>query len=455
MEGKVRTKRMSWLLSASVILAVVSLLLLAVNFQNSLRQRSSMEYASDKLRTQARRAAELADAIETISYQFLTNQILNETLASYVADQEAYDVSRWNVIFSEHIEGLAETVPELRDAVFFDAAGKTRIPLTMSDSLTRALWIPVRASIMDKALLADGRTTWGILDVDGSPASRTDAPAQSILLCARLIKHRSDHKPLGVLILLIDPDRLARTVSGFSQEEGIAVSQKTDYSILLSGRETILASVDPSFAQRPIAEVIPGYNEHFGGKTAITESGGYRCRAALGNGAKKAMYGVVYCPIPDRDWMLVSILPISSIALSALGTTALALCFAGAVWLVFSTLRNTASGGNGNEGAAASRRQTLAELPPWYSALTPREQTILLFLLTGKSNKEIAYILDLREQTVKNHLHFIYQHLGVSDRFSALRLMQEANLTIESLRGYVDSHPEFSVNKRLFDPQSP
>jgi hypothetical protein len=33
--------------------------------------------------------------------------------------------------------------------------------------------------------------------------------------------------------------------------------------------------------------------------------------------------------------------------------------------------------------------------------------------------------------------------------------MQEANLTIESLRGYVDSHPEFSVNKRLFDPQSP
>ncbi len=439
-----------WTLAAGMLLALASMLLFVVDVRNSQRQRNPMEYAAAILQMRARRTAELAEAIETISYQFLTNQILNDTLSSYIADSEDYDVSRWNVVFSEYIEGLAETVPELRDAVFFDATGKNRIPLTMSDSLTRSLWIPVRAAIMGKALVADGRTAWEILSGNGELNEQSDSPTPSILLCARLIKRRSDHKPLGVLILLIDPDRLARTVSGYSQDEGIAVSQKTDYSVLMEGQGTILASVDPSFAMKPVAEVIPGYKEHFAGKAPIAEPGNYRCRAVMGDSGRKAMYGVVYSPIPDKDWTLISILPLSSNVFSILGKIALAIGFMGAIWLIYSTLRNPAGGETVADEVSALRSNPLTELPSWYSALTPKEQTILLFLLTGKSNKEIAYMLDIREQTVKNHLHAIYQEIGAKDRFSALILMQEAGLTLESLRLYTESHPEFCADSRLF-----
>lgn len=448
-EGKkIRLKR--WILVAGILLALMSMLLFAVDFRNSQRQRNPMVYAADILQMRARRTAELAEAIETISYQFLTNQILNDTLSSYITDSEDYDVSRWNVIFSEYIEGLAETVPELQDAVFFDANGKNRIPLTMSDSLTRSLWVPVRAAIMGKALIADGRATWGILSGGGDSDQQSDSSTPSILLCARLIKRRLDHKSLGVLILLIDPDRLARTVSGYSQDEGIAVSQKTDYSVLLEKQGTILASVDPSLAMKPVVEAIPGYKEHFSGKTPITEPGNFKYRAYSGNNGKKTTYGIVYCPIPDRDWTLISILPLSSNVLSILGKIALATGFIGAIWLIYSTLKSQAADEAATDETLSLRPKQLTELPPWYSALTPKEQTILLFLLTGKSNKEIAYILDIREQTVKNHLHAIYQQIGVKDRFSALILIQETGLTIESLRLYSESHPEFYADSRLF-----
>ena len=119
-----------------ILLAAATIAVLVADIRISIKQRDPVEYAAGILKMRARRTAELADAIEAVSYQFLSNQLLNETLDSYISDNERYDVSKWNKIFSEHMEGLAETVPELMDAVFFDAAGGSRIPLTMSDSLT-------------------------------------------------------------------------------------------------------------------------------------------------------------------------------------------------------------------------------------------------------------------------------------------------------------------------------
>ena len=241
-----------WRLLGGILLAVASISLLAVDVRTSLKERDPAEYAAGILRMRARRTAELADAIEAISYQFLSNQLLNDTLDSYASDSERYDVSRWNRVFSEHMEGLAETVPELEDAVFFDATGEPRIPLTMSDSLTRSLWVPVRDIVWAKALAAEGRPVWGIINEAANETKRHDS-LRSTLLCARLITRSSDRGSLGVLILLIDPDRLARTVSGYSQDEGIAVSRKTDYSLLLDLEGRILATVDPSLAAGPAA----------------------------------------------------------------------------------------------------------------------------------------------------------------------------------------------------------
>lgn len=48
--------------------------------------------------------------------------------------------------------------------------------------------------------------------------------------------------------------------------------------------------------------------------------------------------------------------------------------------------------------------------------LTAREQEIVALVTQGFRNKEIADKLFISEQTVKNHLHNIFDKLGVSDR---------------------------------------
>jgi DNA-binding NarL/FixJ family response regulator len=51
--------------------------------------------------------------------------------------------------------------------------------------------------------------------------------------------------------------------------------------------------------------------------------------------------------------------------------------------------------------------------------LTPAESNILRMVVDGMSNKEIAFALDISENTVKTHTRNIIDKLGVSDRTSA------------------------------------
>lgn len=51
--------------------------------------------------------------------------------------------------------------------------------------------------------------------------------------------------------------------------------------------------------------------------------------------------------------------------------------------------------------------------------LTPTESTILRMIVGGMSNKEIAFALDISENTVKSHNQNIFAKIGVSDRTSA------------------------------------
>ena len=50
------------------------------------------------------------------------------------------------------------------------------------------------------------------------------------------------------------------------------------------------------------------------------------------------------------------------------------------------------------------------------SALTTREREIVQYVSQGYKNKEMADKMFISEQTVKNHLHNIFDKLGVSDR---------------------------------------
>ena len=51
--------------------------------------------------------------------------------------------------------------------------------------------------------------------------------------------------------------------------------------------------------------------------------------------------------------------------------------------------------------------------------LTPAESNVLRMIVGGMSNKEIAFALDVTENTVKTHAKNIFEKLGVSDRTSA------------------------------------
>jgi DNA-binding NarL/FixJ family response regulator len=48
--------------------------------------------------------------------------------------------------------------------------------------------------------------------------------------------------------------------------------------------------------------------------------------------------------------------------------------------------------------------------------LTRRQQELLPMVARGLTNKEIAYNLNLSEQTVKNHVHRMLRKIGVNDR---------------------------------------
>jgi len=65
-------------------------------------------------------------------------------------------------------------------------------------------------------------------------------------------------------------------------------------------------------------------------------------------------------------------------------------------------------------------RQTGEQRRPQLSQLTERERDILACAAAGRSNKEIADQLCVSVDTVKTHLHHIYQKLSVGGRVEAI-----------------------------------
>ena len=57
---------------------------------------------------------------------------------------------------------------------------------------------------------------------------------------------------------------------------------------------------------------------------------------------------------------------------------------------------------------------------PIFAPLSPREIEILELISRGNSNKQIARILAISDQTVKNHITSILKKLAVNDRTEAV-----------------------------------
>jgi two-component system, NarL family, nitrate/nitrite response regulator NarL len=65
--------------------------------------------------------------------------------------------------------------------------------------------------------------------------------------------------------------------------------------------------------------------------------------------------------------------------------------------------------------------------------LTTREKTIISCLVQGLRNREIAEQLDISEQTVKNHLHAVYDKVGVSDRLELVLYVLHQRIALPPL----------------------
>ena len=91
---------------------------------------------------------------------------------------------------------------------------------------------------------------------------------------------------------------------------------------------------------------------------------------------------------------------------------------AGEFWLDRMTTANVIRRLANKKGAGTAGGNTSSRLGvrPHSSALSQREREIVALVAQGFKNKEIAERMFISEQTVKNHLHNIFDKLGVSDR---------------------------------------
>lgn len=61
------------------------------------------------------------------------------------------------------------------------------------------------------------------------------------------------------------------------------------------------------------------------------------------------------------------------------------------------------------------------------SELTPRQRTVLVYLLDGKTKQEIGAILDLSAPTMGQHISSVYRHFGVTSQVQLLRRFQSGD----------------------------
>jgi len=68
--------------------------------------------------------------------------------------------------------------------------------------------------------------------------------------------------------------------------------------------------------------------------------------------------------------------------------------------------------------------------PPPFDKLSKREAEILALLVEGRTNKEIAIVLELQEITIKVHLRNVYRKIGAANRAQAVRIALQSGWDI-------------------------
>ena len=64
--------------------------------------------------------------------------------------------------------------------------------------------------------------------------------------------------------------------------------------------------------------------------------------------------------------------------------------------------------------------------------LTDRENQILSLIADGLTNREISCSLLISESTVENHIHHIYEKLGISHRAQAVAYVFQLRIVLQN-----------------------
>jgi|GEM_PF-528771 len=427
---------------ALILFSFALCLLIALLVFNSINQDNA-GYAERIINARADRVSDYINSIEAITYQFYMNRMLNRLLLDYVTSTETYDISSWNTVFSSFMEGMAQTIPEIEDAIFFDLDNLQRHPLTMTDSLTRTVWKAVKDRVEPTAEYANGKPVWTYLNLS-SPENT------HYIICARLVKEVTTGRHLGLLTLLLNPEHLANIVSdGYWNEDSNL--PKSDISVLVNENGEIFVGITPRLIGQPAKDVVPGYKMPW--SHGEKQSGHYIDYQSILSRPKRS-YFVVWRILDQKPWQIFIVLPYSigysrtiiiiiSTVLAAISIIVMSLMmftnprFDPKVQkndaLVETDISMLSRSAKKNESLSMHKDMTILKL------LSQREKYLLAAVAKGRSNKQIAYDLKLSEQTVKNYLSHIYRKIGVSDRVEA------ACFALQN--GLIDECPQSISNK--------
>ena len=92
-----------------------------------------------------------------------------------------------------------------------------------------------------------------------------------------------------------------------------------------------------------------------------------------------------------------------------------------------SVVRRIASGG---KYVSPEIKKLLHESPP-VPKLTPRQQEILGYLVKGLTNRDIADVLGIREDTVEEHVNLLLEKIDATNRTEAVSIAMRKQLVVQ------------------------
>ena len=321
--------------------------------------------------------------LESYSFHVLASTTLNDLLSRYAHASELYQVAEWNTPFSEYLEGVAGSDNFVRDVFFFPIPNTAKSALTMRENL----------SFSEKNILRAERPIQLLLHSKGHAVWFT---TEKGLFSARLIRNLQNAEPIGALCVAIDVLRVTQSI----RKNAIL----TDLFVVQDNGTILFSLNENGITQSYSIPGIPITWGHSDGKAILPHKHGIffsAGRMGFISQVSKLTDGTTLYLVSAQN-------PIAGILL--LRQTAAVL------WLLLFAVIGFFFLQRGRKRPQLLE-DTTVEQP--LLLLSPQEYKICTLIAAGRTNKEIAWELNLKEQTIKNYTHKIYQKLGISGRVSA------------------------------------